>query len=210
MADGRSNKIGTSDNFRLRVISLSCPWRPSLASSLFYFLSSLLHSLPPPLRLLSPPASSFSQLLVHAARPPTTSNISFSPSSVRLGSNPTKERRREKRENEWIIISKSLQIFTQKAYRVSCGGSEMRRHLPSYRFQLIASRRLRLVPCKTPRVRSRVFAQGYVCTRPPTGNDHYRAVVDMMVRAGVSTGTSNFRGKDRMTVTDESPLRSQV
>ena len=24
-ADGRSNKIGTSDNFRLRVISLSCP-----------------------------------------------------------------------------------------------------------------------------------------------------------------------------------------
>lgn len=25
VADGRSNKIGTSDNFRLRVISLSCP-----------------------------------------------------------------------------------------------------------------------------------------------------------------------------------------
>lgn len=84
--------------------------------------------------------------------------------------------------------------------------------LPSYRFQLIASRRLRLAPCKTPRVRSRVFARGYVCTRPPTGNDHYRAVVGMMVRerAGVSTETSNFRGKERMTVTDESPLRSQV
>lgn len=27
VADGRSNKIGTSDNFRLRVISLSCRWR---------------------------------------------------------------------------------------------------------------------------------------------------------------------------------------
>lgn len=122
-----------------------------------------------------------------------------------------RERKRE-REDGRIIISKSLQIFTQKAYRVSCGGSEVRAHLPSYRFQLIASRRLRLAPCKTPRVRSRVFARGYVCTRPPTGNDHYRAVVGMMVRerAGVSTETSNFRGKERMTVTDESPLRSQV
>lgn len=49
VVDGRSNKIGTSDNFRLRVISLSCPVEAARvrSSSPFYFLSSSpLHYLP--------------------------------------------------------------------------------------------------------------------------------------------------------------------
>lgn len=175
---------------------------PSSTFSLLFFILCLLHSVSS-LRL---PLLSLSCSSTQHGRPPppiySSPRTRFGPG--RTGRRRDEEKREREREDGRIIISKSLQIFTQKAYRVSCGGSEVRAHLPSYRFQLIASRRLRLAPCKTPRVRSRVFARGYVCTRPPTGNDHYRAVVGMMVRerAGVSTETSNFRGKERMTVTD--------
>lgn len=65
-ADGRSNKIGTSDNFRLRVISLSCPWRPSL-------ILSLLSSSPPP----PPPSPSLSAARLRRSPSPT-----FAPESA--------------------------------------------------------------------------------------------------------------------------------
>lgn len=109
VVDGRSNKIGTSDNFRLRVISLSCPVEAARvrSSSLFYFLlfsSSLSTYLPsPPLFLLL----LTSQLLVSVYRwPPTV-----------LYTLPGRH------EKMTIIISKSLQILTQKVYLAFCGGS---------------------------------------------------------------------------------------
>lgn len=46
VADGRSNKIGTSDNFRLRVISLSCPVEPETVPPLPSTFSSPLRYLP--------------------------------------------------------------------------------------------------------------------------------------------------------------------
>lgn len=149
VADGRSNKIGTSDNFRLRVISLSCPWRPSLSSSLFYFLFSsllhslaLLHSVSSPRRL--PPLSlSCSSALRAAAH-----HLRYLPA-----------RRGEEEDGRSLFQNRSKYQRKKRIAYLAVA----RAHLPSYRFQLIASRRLRLaLGRRAGSALSRVFARRYV------------------------------------------------